>query len=412
MSSKLLYDTIHGYIELDKLCLRIIDTPEFQRLRYIRQLGACHFVFPTATHTRFEHSIGVANLSKEMMESIRHNNPELNISDETIENVQIAGLCHDLGHGPFSHLFDNSLLTGVKSCNVEHEERSCQLLEYLIEKNKIELSKERLEIIQELIHPKNRHQLNIPDYIYQIVCNLFNSIDVDKFDYLKRDAYMLGLSYSFDYTRIIKQARVISNQICFPEKIAPSIYQIFITRWRLHTEIYTHPIVRAIEWMITDCLKIANKTLGLVDSIDDMSKFYKINDNILDIIEFIDSPELMEAKTLLDRIKKRDLYDYIGEIKLKKPLEIGLDKLNISNLDLDNEDIILDMVKIGYQSDPVANVKFYDLKDSKKSFVLDGNTKSNLIPQDFQDNILRIYCRNRRKIEIVKQLYKTLKTHI
>ena len=83
-----------------------------------------------------------------------------------------------------------------------------------------------MEIIQELIHPKHRHELNIPDYIYQIVCNLFNSIDVDKFDYLQRDPYNLGLDYHFNSERLLEEARVIDGHICFPKKLANSLKRI------------------------------------------------------------------------------------------------------------------------------------------------------------------------------------------
>lgn len=416
MKQKLIHDSIHGYIELNPLCLSIIDTPEFQRLRDIKQLGICYFVFPNANHTRFEHSVGVAHLSREIIKNISMNQPDLGIDSETIENVQIAGLCHDLGHGPFSHLFDYQVLKDSNSPNVVHEVRSCQLFEHLIRKNNIELSDNRIEIIKELIHPINKLELNIPNYIYQIVCNVTNNIDVDKFDYLKRDSYTLGLSYSFDYTRIIQQARIISNQICFPEKISNTMYQIFITRWRLHKEIYTHPIVRCIELMIVDCLKYAESHLKLVESIDNMDKFYKITDSILKIIELSTCPELEESRNLLDNIKKRNLYIFVGEIKLsdKCPIinqEIDLNTEDDEYINLKNENTILDIVKIGYSSDPIENVKFYNISKPDQSFILNNKQNSNLIPNTFSDNIIRVYCKNRIEIDKSERIYNYLKSN-
>ena len=108
--SKIIFDIIHGFIEIDELALSIIDKPEFQRLKNIKQLGVVHHVFPSATHTRFEHSLGVYYLAGELLVNLKNNQPEINLSKREIQLVKIAGLCHDLGHGPFSHLIDNYIL--------------------------------------------------------------------------------------------------------------------------------------------------------------------------------------------------------------------------------------------------------------------------------------------------------------
>ncbi|KAK9981776.1 hypothetical protein ABG768_001300, partial [Culter alburnus] len=92
----------------------MIDTPQFQRLRHIKQLGTKYLVFPGATHTRFEHSIGVAYLAGCLLRSLHDNQPELNITKQDFLCVQIAALCHDMGHGPFSHLFDGMFIPEVR----------------------------------------------------------------------------------------------------------------------------------------------------------------------------------------------------------------------------------------------------------------------------------------------------------
>jgi len=117
---KKIYDTIHGFIPISENIQKIIDTPEFQRLRDLKQLGATNYVFPSATHTRFEHSIAVSYLGKTMIENIKKNQPELNISQREIELIEIAGLIHDIGHGPFSHLWDHYVIFTDEK---EHEER-------------------------------------------------------------------------------------------------------------------------------------------------------------------------------------------------------------------------------------------------------------------------------------------------
>ena len=144
---KIINDTIHGQIAMSEIAMKIIDTPEFQRLRSIKQLGACNYVFPTATHTRFEHSIGVAHLGKEFLTRlVLNSNSDKNPIKVTANDylmVELAGLCHDLGHGPFSHTFDSDFLVRRFELNSSddelmigqlyntHENRSCLLLRHI-----------------------------------------------------------------------------------------------------------------------------------------------------------------------------------------------------------------------------------------------------------------------------------------
>lgn len=100
-------DAVHGHIELHPLITAVIDTDQFQRLRRLKQLGVAYLVFPTASHNRFEHSIGVAHLAGRLATRLQAGQPELAITEQDVLCVQIAGLCHDLGHGPFSHQFED-----------------------------------------------------------------------------------------------------------------------------------------------------------------------------------------------------------------------------------------------------------------------------------------------------------------
>ncbi|KAK1898998.1 Deoxynucleoside triphosphate triphosphohydrolase SAMHD1 [Dissostichus eleginoides] len=217
-------------MELHPLLVKIIDTPQFQRLRYIKQLGAGYLVYPGASHNRFEHSIGVGYLAGELVKALKEKQPELDINKRDILCVQIAGLCHDLGHGPFSHLFDAMFIPkvtpppgplGEKMKTWKHEDASVEMFDHLVDSNEdlqwmmkaygLNLTKD-LEFIKEMIKPpeaKKKYECR-PEksFLYEIVNNKRTGIDVDKFDYFARDSYHLGIKNNFDHGRFIKFARV------------------------------------------------------------------------------------------------------------------------------------------------------------------------------------------------------------
>lgn len=138
----------------------IIDSEQFQRLRYLKQLGCVNYVFPTAVHNRFEHCIGTCYIARKLMNKLQKKQPSLEINYRDVLNVSIAGLCHDLGHGPFSHVFDNHFLRTINpSTNWTHEWASTNLLRYLVDKSKsdtdeshpIDLEKDDVDFICDLI---------------------------------------------------------------------------------------------------------------------------------------------------------------------------------------------------------------------------------------------------------------------
>ena len=159
MKEKYFNDIIHGSIKLSQIAVSIIDTFEFQRLRNIKQLSTVNYVFPSAIHSRFEHSLGVAYLAKNLLFILKNNQPDLDINLIDILRVEIAGLCHDLGHGPFSHTFDNEFLKNhneyYKIKYKHHEERSIIILKRIIKNYNINLSDEDIKHICWMIYPKN-----------------------------------------------------------------------------------------------------------------------------------------------------------------------------------------------------------------------------------------------------------------
>ncbi|XP_020795320.2 deoxynucleoside triphosphate triphosphohydrolase SAMHD1-like isoform X2 [Boleophthalmus pectinirostris] len=285
--SKVFNDPVHGNMEFHPILVKIIDTPEFQRLRSIKQLGGAYFVYPGASHNRFEHSLGVAHLAGQFTRSLKEKQPELGIDKRDIICVEIAGLCHDLGHGPFSHLFDGMFMPKVKNNNGwKHEQMSIDMFEHIVARLKLtamfDLESELkmlsrrsegdkdndLAFIKEMINgPKNEGEYEgrpSKPFLYEIVANKRTGIDVDKFDYFARDCHHLGIKNSFDHNRYIKFARVIEE--------LSNIYEMFHTRSSLHRKAYQHKTNKCIELMIRDALLKADKKFEISTPVVNMQK--------------------------------------------------------------------------------------------------------------------------------------------
>ena len=376
---KVIFDQIHKYMKFDNLLLKIIDTIEFQRLRNIKQLGLCYYVFPGASHNRFEHSLGVSYLSGYMIEMLKNKQPELNITERDILLVKIAGLIHDLGHVCFSHFFDNFFLS-ERIPNSEfrhHEYRSCKLFEFIVKKYKIDLSDEEIKIINRMINP------DINDsFLYQIVCNKINGLDCDKFDYIVRDTYNIGLAYSFDVMRLIDQAKVINNKICFRSKCSFDISDLYYTRYKLHKQIYTHKVVRAIEYMVLDIIKMLDRSLNLVEKILDVGRISELTDNILDKCYLLNDKKCIK---LLERIRTRDLYKMVYE---GNDLNKVLDK------------VIIDNIKLNYSMNDKNPLNFVSLYEGDK--IVDNNFLF-LKPHKFEEDVIRVYIREKKDLKNIKE---------
>lgn len=411
MNSKLIFDPIHGYIELPLICMKIIDTEYFQQLRYKKQLGAAYYIFPGASHNRFEHSIGTCYLAGKLIKQIKINQPNLNISDKDIILIMLAGLLHDVGHGPMSHLFDNHIITD-DTPEKHHEYRSGLIIDKIFETYDIDnILDEDINKIKKYINPGD----NDTGFLYHIISNKINDLDVDKFDYIMRDTKSIGLPYTIDCSRLLLQARVIDNEICYPEKLNFTIYNLFGIRYRLHKEIYTHPGVEQIEFMFVDILKESNNYFKLNESIYNMDKFIKLNDTILNYIEFSTCDELKKSRELLYKFRCRKLYKYIGYVDRYHDIDYTTNMFISYSNNLNNDDFIITNTTIGYTNNitnPVDNVSFYKFNDINNKFKIKKNEVSQILPTTFNESISRIYCKNVDKLEEVQNTFNKFKNHI
>eukprot|EP01080_Neovahlkampfia_damariscottae_P000973 gene973-9880_t len=414
--TKIINDPLHGHIDFSKDLMSIIDTQEFQRLRDLKQLGALYYVFPGASHNRFEHCLGVSHLSRKWINLISDNQKHLEIRGREKHLIEVAGLCHDLGHGPFSHVFDSKFIPKALGTESKwtHEDASVMMLKYMVEENGLDYDKYDLQFLENLIHGKCPNSQKERKYLYHIVSNQDNSVDVDKFDYLQRDCHNLNLKTSYDSARLMKFSKVIDDSICFHAKEAYNLYEMFHTRYSLHKQIYSHKASKSISYMITDALFEADKFLKISDSIHQPERYSLLTDCIVKEIERSDAKELKTSREILKRIRKRELYKFVDEIPL---FDIKMNKqlFTIDDIlehqdgnDLTCDDLILDDAKFNYamkDKNPVDSVYFYN-KGSDDKFHISKDEISLLIPDQFQERFIGCYVKDSSKLEIARNAFQ------
>ena len=393
--SKEIYDPLHGFIKISPFALKIINTSEFQRLREIKQLGTTYFVFPSATHTRFEHSLGVYYLCNEILDKINKNQPELLIDEKIIELIKIAGLVHDIGHGPFSHLYDSCLI------NEKHEERSKNIFKMIINKYNLDLSNEDINFVCDCIDPPEDKK-NI--WYYQIVSNKINTIDVDKIDYILRDAYHIGISISIsnDYKRlldvyVIEDINKKNSYLAFNIKSQFDIYNLFLSRYKLNKIVYTHHSVKSFEYLIIPVLKEIIKN----NNID----FQELTDSF--ILNYISN--FYSYTTLKNNIYMRNIPRLINEITIQKKTIINkflslndlfydmLLTLNNTSYEINKENYIIEKILIGFSNnnqDPLKIVYYYDNNINNNNIsLIEPKNYSFVIPENHNELVLRLYSK-------------------
>lgn len=376
-----IFDPIHGFIGLTPLMQQIIDTKEFQRLRDLKQLGAVSFVFPSANHTRFEHSLGVSYLAGIMASSLREKHPEKQITARNIELIRIAGLIHDIGHGPYSHLYDHYVR---KADEPQHEERGCMIFKQLVQDYQLELSEEEVEDIIQMVHPDKEHMHH---WKYQIVANHVSHVDVDKIDYLQRDSYHIGLKIDGEYSRLLTQCYIKEYNhdafdgnkryevIAWPEKLQFDMFALFLTRYRLHKQVYNHHTVKAFEYVIAKILqKLKEKDIPFTDCSDSMVLCHLHAD----------------LKGGQDKLRQRKLPKLIAEKR------VLTDKQNdVTTYPRYVLDLIIDKVEMGFassaHSNPLDQIYYFKDMANPECFRMKASTTSFCIPDKHYETILRLY---------------------
>jgi HD superfamily phosphohydrolase len=286
---KIINDPVHGFITIyNDLIFDLMEHPFFQRLRRIKQLGMSHLVYPGANHTRFHHALGAMHLMQKAISELKKKGVE--ISEAEKEGVIVAILLHDIGHGPFSHTLEHSLLK-----DVHHEEVSLLFMNRLNSEfgGKLDLA---ILIFSDKYHKKFLHQL------------VSSQLDMDRLDYLQRDSYFTGVSEGVvGSERIIKMLSVVDNELVIIEKGIYSIENFISARRIMYWQVYMHKTVVSSEYMLRNVLKrakelfekgqdlFATPSLKLFLSQSFSMEDFVTNDELLNHFANIDDTDIISA---------------------------------------------------------------------------------------------------------------------
>jgi uncharacterized protein len=299
-SGSFIKDPIHGYVRISRTERSVIDTEPVQRLRRIRQLAGSEFVYPAANHTRFEHAIGAMHLAGALSEAL-----PIDLSQHHQRQLRLAALLHDIGHGPFSHVFE-PLMT--KYLGKNHED----FVPWLV--NQTEIA-ERLEAagfdskILGLLAIGKLTDRKRP-YLDQIISG---GVDIDKMDYIVRDSFHTGAGYgSIDLHRLLYSMDIIDGNLSVDETAVATLESFLLARFESFRTIYFHRASRAVQIMIVRALDAARDELHLLD-FDRPDDYLKLDDYKVwtELKECKKSKKVMndlEARRLLKCAYERTLF--------------------------------------------------------------------------------------------------------
>lgn len=394
-------DYAHGMINIDLFYFKFIDTIQFQRLRDIHRFPTSLYVFPSVNHTHLEHSFGTFFIANKFIKYFKENQNELEINQSLINSISICSLLHNIGYTCYTNSF-SSFLKDKYNFEFNRFEMAEKIFDDILNKQNIDSNtNNENEQFDEKICRKILLKKEKSSHFYeQIINNTKNGIDANIFDYLKRDIYKYGFPTIFEYKILMNNALVINDDICYRDQDAFQIFDLFKSLYYISKTFYLHRISMGVELMIKDILNEADSYYNFYDKINNLNDFYKLNDYIYNEILRSKNVKLINAKKIVERIEKRDLYFFVGEYCSSKK-QYNYDQFNENVLlsytssdevPLNKNDIRIKKFKLNFgidDNDPLKNVSLYDNKRNiiKKT----GYEISHLLPHKFQEKIIRVY---------------------
>lgn len=247
-------DPVHGYIKITEAERDVIDTPFVQRLRRIHQLAGAYMVYPGAVHTRFDHVVGAMYVAGEIADALSQ---WVELPPDLIQEVRLAALLHDVGHGPFSHTFEEVLADKTTTTHEDISQRIIGTTSVGDALSKHGLSPRKMS---EFAVGK---QSTKPPFMNEIIAG---GLSADIMDYLSRDSYFTGVEYGkVDSQRVIDSLRVADRQLALDNAGLYAFEALLLARYEMFKAVYFHRTVRAAELMLVNSMKLAEPTLHLTD---------------------------------------------------------------------------------------------------------------------------------------------------
>lgn len=330
---KIFNDPIYGFITIpNELIFDLIEHPYFQRLRRISQMGLSYLVYPGAHHTRFHHALGCMHLMKNAINVLRFKKIEISKQEE--DGLLIAILLHDIGHGPFSHAMEHSIVNGIS-----HEYISLKFMEALNTEFSGALSL-AIEIFKGDYHRKFMNQL------------ISGQLDMDRLDYLKRDSFYTGVSEgNINAQRIITMLNVVDDKLVVEEKGIYSIEKFLVARRLMYWQVYLHKTSLAAEQLLIRILKRAKElhhssyklhaNKALLYFLDHQVGIEQFDRSVLEVFSNLDDIDILSAMKgwseeqdfVLSHLCQMLLNRNLLKIKVKKkPIKIALKETHLENL--------------------------------------------------------------------------------
>lgn len=406
-------DPIHGFIGLTDVEAKIINSQPYQRLRRIKQLSGGHYVYPTAEHTRFGHCIGVmylAGLSGKRLLG------RMGLGDKKLQEVRLAGLLHDVGHGPFSHVFEEVLL---EKREMNHED----VTEWIILKSEIGdlieaagISKKR---IGDLV--RGRQKTKKDSIIAGIVAG---QIDSDKMDYLIRDSFYCGVNYGLvDIHRLIDSIEISKDyQMQFDIAARGALESFLVARYEMFLNVYYHKTVRSVEVMLVKLINAADNVLNLTSfsspeeflQLDDMSLISKIRN--IDPSESEDAAEASRMVKLLDsRVLYKSAFEkvlhtqdrFVSKILTKSKVRESIQEEIASIAGVEKEEVIVDVPTLPsvpynpHQIDPMEISIFEVIEGKRVPHNLSDYSNIAEMMKVYLD-VIRVYTFDKHRVKVGK----------